>query len=210
MKAWIFAEGYCEVQLMTWLVIHYFPSVIITKDLSDFLTADKKYVCYIESCDSVDRIPHSINEQSYKINKNKLDSILVVCDVEDLKCPTFRKNKILDKLTSEVNKDKLKFIFSIPMIEEIYCSEPVLAGTVAGKLCNASQKLIDTHISSLTSGKGSPKERMKKLFRNLNGNYRETIFSEKFFSQLKYIHSNNKTIKRLIKIWDEIFPEAKH
>ena len=206
MKTWFYLEGVSEKPFIEWLMRTSFPNITIQNDLSVFLKPELIKVCYITNCNSGDKIPYTINEEYHLIQRSQTKNIVIICDVEtELHCPTERKEKILRKIEKTVDKSLLKFIFSIPLLEEIYCFEKDITKNVLKKLYKQKyNKDIIPNMASFENNR-NPLCKIMSFFKQNELTYKKTEFAENFFPQLNYQESSNNTVKRLFNVTTSIF-----
>lgn len=213
MKTWVFVEGTSEENMVTMLLRKFLPSTaLIIKGRSDFIgrEVEDKKLFHIHNSSGVEKIPFDISEYYYLIEKSQCSHVLVVCDVEKkLPCPTKRKEWIYDIVNTEIPdiNHEIKIICSVPMIEEIYCDEREITRKVIKKLYKEKyDKPLQQHQKDeqfflyLDNLVESPKSKISKLMKSAGLTYKESEFSEIFFSQLDYEASKNKTISRLFSL----------
>ena len=181
-KIWIFVEGFSEenfVKNLFWKNLY--TTHKLESDIVEFVqgTNNNFINCYLWNCRSVDKIPHVINKYYYLIQQSNCDRILIVCDVEKLKCLTNRKIVIESILSTEVDKKLLYYSFSNPMIENNYWICPLNIEKVIRKQYKAkyNAELIDVNFDGYNHSQSG----LKKLFKDYGIKYRETSFSEQFF-----------------------------
>ena len=185
-KIWFFVEGDSEEYFVQNLIRKkYYERIKIEKDLSEFvkknLNNDIVNFLYCENCGSVDKIPHKINEWYYLIERSGSSEIFIICDVERrLRCLQNRKFAIENKLSDNVNRKFIKYIFFNPTIESSYweCKsiiEKIIEIQYNSKFTTSkfSDVLIEnSELSSLHD--------LKRCFENQSLKYREAIFAKEF------------------------------
>jgi len=210
-KLWFFLEGDAEDFFITNLIRKKFSDkILIEKDLPRFIKKDVNTtthnIAYCENCESVDKIPHQINEIYYMIERSSSNDIFIICDVEKrLRCVTARKDTIEGKLDELVDKTKLKYIFFNPTIEFFYWQcEQIIQRIIDLEYKKKFSKNINRNIIIPTSI-SNPLYDLKKLFKKYDLKYREALFAESFFPRVNYNNCNDKTLNRAIeKIEDTI------
>jgi hypothetical protein len=202
-------EGHCEYRLVWWLIHSYYPHVKICKSESDFVNGiNGKNIYYITDCENGDKIPYAINDSYYKLKKAGLCDVVIVCDLERMKCSTQRKSLILKRLDSEVDTSLVKFVFSKPLLEEIYCFETCKTVEILKshyKLRNNAVLDSNIDLSVLTDQGGSPLHRMRVFYQVYGLTFKKTEFADKFFSQFDFKSSKNSTVQRMLRFTDDNF-----
>ena len=203
-KLWFFLEGDSEDFFITNLIRNkFYDKILIEKDLSEFIMKDVNdlthNIAYCENCESVDRIPHKINEMYYMIERSLSNDILVICDVEKkLKCFTARKDKIEGRLDEIVDITKLKYIFFKPLIEYFYWQcKKIIRKIIEIEYKNKFGRNINHKILIPTSPANFLYD-LKNLFREYDLKYREASFAESFFPRVNYDECKDRTLNRAI------------
>ncbi len=198
-KIWVFVEGHSEKQFALW----YFRKNSSIKNIPsefDFVKETAQDCFHITDCKSGDKIPHEINNLHYKIKQANLTKTIVICDLERIPCPSLKRNDLITKITN-LDANDLFYVFSIPTIEAIYCSENELTISILKiNYKNQFQKELACIKSEQLQAKNKPYDKLKKIHRQNGLNYRESIFSENFFSRLDYRKSLDPIIKRFCNI----------
>lgn len=201
-KIWFFVEGDSEEHFVTQLVRKkFYQSILKEKDLSVFVAEDHRrlthHKIYCENCQSVDKIPHRINEWYYLIKKSRSRNIIVVCDVEKLKCFSKRKAQIESKLKKSVDKSVIKYVFFNPMIEPYYWDCPEIIKKITE--LEYKKKFPTVKVPNLSIPGESPhtQDALKKHFKRFRLKYREALFSKQFFPRIDYEQCDNKILNRL-------------
>src|SRR5438132_762537 len=121
MKFWFNVEGDSEYNFVINYIRRYACTFKVMNDLSCFRSEDvTKNLVYINNCESVDKIPHEINEKNHWVEGSKASAIIVVCDLESkLNCPIQRKDKILEVVMKNIAvppviQEKIQWIISEP------------------------------------------------------------------------------------------------
>lgn len=210
-KVWFFVEGDSEEKFVKKLIL---SGIIlnswIEKDLLSFIKKNPadldKIIFYVDNCESIDRIPHRINEINYLIEKAGSINI-IVCDLENFNCFSERKRKILSILEPEVNIKRIHFVFSKPIIEAEYWNHPELiirivekdfqlkfnrAIKIQGKLNTTTTKWLDE---------------LKKIFKMNGLKYRKTHFAEEFFSRIDFKTTSSQLVQRARTLLNNIVSE---
>lgn len=201
-KIWCFLEGDTEEYFIANLFRKkLFSSCLQEKDLLKFVNEDfadlSRNLIYCENCHSVDKIPHRINEMYHFIERSGAADILVVCDVEKLKCNITRTKAIESKFDDCVDKNMIKYSFFKPRIESAYWECPQII-----------KKIVEIEYKEKFSFKKKPsiflpgnisnsQFALKQLFKEYNLKYRETKFAEEFFPRVNYEECENITLKRI-------------
>jgi hypothetical protein len=202
-KIWFFVEGDSEEYLLKALVQCLYPDLIFELDESEFILSNKTNISYCVNVGGVDNIPYTINEyiSDEKIEKSRSNNLIIICDVEKLRCNTSRKEEIEKRLDKYSRKLNINYIFFNPMIEKLYWDCPELIKKVLiltyNKFYNSDSSLPEIRISEIRS---SFKYKLKELFRKFNMKYRESRFSKDFFSNIDFHLCNNSEIARIVNI----------
>lgn len=205
-KIWFFLEGDSEKHFISNLIRRkFFDSIFIEKDLTEFINKDidnhTHNLLYCENCNSVDKIPHKINEMYYLIERSGSNDVFIICDVERrLKCSTDRKNQIENKLDDSVDKNKIKHIFFNPVIESLYWECTKIIKEIIELQYKVKFGTTQEPKISLPCGGTHPLDDLKKLFQSCKLKYRESIFSKDFFPRVDYDRCTNKVLKRTISL----------
>lgn len=208
-KIWLFVEGFCEVQFVRWMFIKFFSNFFICNSETSFLE-QTNLSCYIHNSRDVNKIPYDINDMNHWIERSDVCSVIIVCDTENkLYCPIKRKDEIIEIIDSDaesktnfnpIDKNKFKFVFSKPTIEDIYCSEKEITASIIKATGETHEKVLEI----LSNQTIPPLDRLKQSFRINKSTYKKREFSEKFFSQLDYERCNNKSVLRLYRLVKEL------
>lgn len=201
-KIWFFVEGDTEENLIIYLTRKkFYRTILQEKDLGAFLDEDMQnssyHKIYCENCRGVDKIPHRINEMFHFVEKSGSKDIFIVCDIEKLKCNTNRKKNIESKLEDAIDKHIIKYIFFNPMIEASYWNCPQTIKRIIEREYKRKFKTSDVPAISLPEKEEYSQHDLKKCFIGFNLKYRETSFSEIFFSTVDFEQCDNKVLKRL-------------
>jgi hypothetical protein len=195
-KFWIFVEGDSEEEFIKNLLSSKFSDRIIQcKDFSEFVKTEIKDADFalsiIENCNSIDKIPHRINEINYLIDQSGSNKILIIGDLERLPCFTERKNLILSILDANISTDNIKMVFSNPRIEAHYWDCPDLISRIIVLEYREVYKTNTTPNITIPQDIDHDIYGLKQLFRTHKLKYRESRFSEKFFPRLDFECQNN-------------------
>lgn len=199
-KIWFFVEGDSEKSLVECLMRNFFYETFQEeRDISKFIIQDfSKDVFFCFNCESVDKIPHKINEEFYKIEKSGSMEIIIICDIEKEKCNTNRKQKIESTLKSEIDINMISYIIFNPSIEALYFScipilKKVLQKTIVQKFQNNDKINLE-----ITEAKKSYYFELQSLFKKYDVKYIESDFAKNFFSSVNFESCENPVIRRLI------------
>jgi len=198
-KVWFFVEGDSEENLVkSFIRNHLYNNFKLELDIAAFVhsSINDYHLGFCENCGSVDKVPHRINEIYHLIEQSNANHIIVICDIENLGCFTNRKNKILEILESNIDKSKLKFIFFNPMIENHYWD---CESNIIGVLKKEIKNKFNRTEANITIASDITKNQVgiKKLFNKYNVKFRESKFSESFFSRTNFEECSNLSIIRL-------------
>ena len=202
-KVWIFVEGDSEEYFVSNLIRKkFYDTISQKKDLSEFLEKKPRelanHLLYCENCGSVDKIPHKINEMLHLIERSGSKDIIIICDVEKLKCPIYRKEEIEKKLDPNLDKFNRKYICFNPMIESAYWEcKPIIKKIITLQYKNKFQKLPTKSISLPEKSSYSIND-LKESFIKFNLKYRETLFAKEFFPRVNYDQCKNSELQRMI------------
>jgi len=187
-KIWFFVEGDSEENLIKSIIHCFYHGINLEKDESKFINDQyDKDVCYCHNVGGVNRIAYEINDYNYKISRSGSNEVIVVCDVEDLKCNSSRLNAIQTRLVDETKKLNIYYVFFNPIIENLYWNCPsVLKRTIeiiyARKFGDATLvKDINLPQTDCIS-----KHKLKLLFQHYDIKYSERQFSNIFFPRVPY------------------------
>lgn len=212
-KIWFFTEGKSEISFVVNLIWNNFFNFRVLNTQVEFQKHDGSAV-FIHDAQSGDKIPHAITEEFHWINRSGVDKIIIVCDLEkNCACPIakklrieeiIKKNKQANESLVNLDIEEMVYIFSIPTIEEIYCTEIEITKQILAydfKEIFQSEidykKLDETAKELLNECNKSPIERMKKIYKAHNLTYKKIPFSERFFAKLKYSESCSSIVKRI-------------
>jgi len=208
-KIWIFVEGDSEEHFITHLIRNgFYETILQEKDLSAFIREDIRdsshHKLYCENCQSVDKIPHRINEMYYLIEKSGSTDIFIVCDIEKLRCNTKRKNEIEKKLDEVVNNNTIRYAFFNPRIETAYWECPEVIKKIIE--IEYKRKFNSPKLPGIALPKKSSysQDDLKKLFKSVDLKYRETSFAKQFFPRVDYRECDNKVLIRLTKFLEAL------
>jgi hypothetical protein len=201
-KVWFFVEGDSEELFITNLIRKkFYRTFRLEKDLSRFIeveTGDSgANAVYCENCGSVDKIPHRINEMYYLIEKSKSNNVIVVCDVEKLKCHSRRKSLIETKFDECIDKRLIKYAFFNPMIEISYWECPRIIEKIIELEYKRKFKAEKIPDISLPADISHSQDELKKHFKKFNMKYRETSFAEQFFPRVDYENCPDNVLARI-------------
>jgi hypothetical protein len=201
-KYWFFVEGSSEEQFVIWCFRKKYHHIKHFKSEYDFVEENNHNSFYVTNCESGDKIPHKINEIAYRIYKANNCNVIVVCDLEKLPCPLEKKKKLKKIINGSVDESSILHIFSMPMIEDLYCSEVKVSTAVLKYFYEKNQniKMQSIDASMLTDLKISVLQRLKNFHRAHGLTYKKVQFAERFFSQLIYDKCHNDTVKRLLSV----------
>lgn len=211
-KIWFFTEGQSEYLFVTWLIRNHFYWIENCKDEVAFIESRNDSVCYITDCKNGQKIPYEISDSYYKVKQAGPCDIVVVCDLEKDPCPIQRKDNLIKSFHTEIKTEDIKFVFSNPILEEIYCFE---YGLTAKILRNYFQAKYNNDINSIDStslnvaGK-SPLYKIQRFFKIHKLTFKKIQFADKFFSQFNYMESTNKTVIRLVSFLNEKYNLKEH
>ncbi|MBN1698817.1 MAG: hypothetical protein JW881_14975 [Spirochaetales bacterium] len=205
-KIWAFIEGDSEEAFIENLLRNnYYNTIQLVKDISVFITTVPQspfsYYLYCENCGGVDKIPYRINEMYYQIEKSESDKILILCDIEKLKCHSIRKKEIESRLDTVIEDTFIKYIFFNPKIESLYWDCPhtlkrVIEVFYKKKYNNTINVDIPSPISNCLYD-------LKMLLRKYGLTYRENRFAAEFFPRIRnYRECGNEVVKRIIGFLD--------
>ena len=199
-KLWFFVEGNSEEALVESLMRNYFNnSFQQEKDISSFTKQDyDQNTFYCFNCQSVDKIPHAINEEFYKIKMSGSKEIFIICDIEKLNCNTKRKEKIESILKSEIDKSSIKYLFFNPCIEALYFSCPSILEKVIQKTHKQKFQNSEKINLEIPLVKKSYFYELQSLFNKHDVKYIESQFANSFFPAVKFDKCENHVIQRLI------------
>jgi hypothetical protein len=207
MKLWFFVEGDSEVHFVANLMRKEFPAVLQQRDISEFVHTDKhnSNCYYCDNCRSIDRVPYQINEYAHLISKSHANAITIVGDIERLRCAQARREKIHKALEGNVQQNTLRFVFSLPKVEEIYWDYPeiivkILTKTFKDKF--SRRKVPSFRVPSKPTADFEGK--LKEVFKKYELKYRPVDFAEMFFPRLSYQTSRNATVVRLYTVVNHI------
>jgi hypothetical protein len=213
-KVWVFVEGDTEAIFISYLIRQkLYKTFLQEKDVSVFIKEDPRdcgyHKIYCENCGSVDKIPHRINEMYYQIEASRSRRILVVCDVEKLKCYSKRKELIETKLDEQVDKSFIRYVFFNPMIESSYWQCPWVIEKIvelAYKEKFGSPKDPKTFQISfkVDNSYSHSQEGLKRYFKKFNLKYRETWFADKFFPRVDFEECPNHELSRVLGFLESI------
>lgn len=207
-KIWFFVEGDTEESFISNLILkRFYESFRQEKDLLKFVREnvgdDTRHWIYCENCQSVDKIPHRINERYYLIENSGSDYIIVVCDVEQLRCHSMRRHDIESRLDDSIDQTKIRYAFFNPMIESAY-----------GECPEVIKRIIELEYREKFNPPTVPEiaipdnltshSDLKNYFKKFNLKYRETKFAEKFFPRINYKTCPNKILNRIYKFLEDI------
>jgi len=182
-KIWFFVEGDSENSFVVNLIRNkFYDKVLLKEDLLEFINKDIKNlthnIVYCDNCESVDKIPHKINERYYLIEQSASNDIFVVCDIEKLICATNRKNLIESILNGSIDKDNVKYIFFNPKIEAFYwMCKPIIKKIIELQYKEKFGKKIDRKIL-IPKNPTNPLHGLKELFKKYDLKYREASFAK--------------------------------
>jgi hypothetical protein len=210
-KIWFYTEGFSEVEFVKRLFFRYFSQIKKCQSEIEFLQETENSAIYIHNSRDVNKIPYDINDFNHWIERSNPDAVIIICDLEKIPCPTERKNSMIAQIDNDsylkkppihIEKNKLLFVFSLPNIEEIYCSEIKITKNILNETYRRSHgnkiTFNDDEVENiLTTTSMKPLEKIKKIFKKFGLTYKKREFSESFFSQLDYENSKNKSVKRL-------------
>lgn len=208
-KIWFFVEGDSEEILITHLIRNkYYLSIKQEKDLINFVRlapgSTGHHTVYCENCGSVDKIPHRINEMYYLVEKSRTRDVVVICDIEKLKCMSKRQDLIVSKLDPSVDKKSIRFAFFNPMIESAYWDCPRIIESVIKAEHKKKFRSPKTPSVSLPDKISSHwQDHLKKNFKKLNLKYRETSFAQQFFPRVDYANCPNQVLTRICSFLDK-------
>lgn len=208
-KLWFFVEGDSEEYfVLNFIRKQYFSTITIEKDLSEFVNkaTDSIFqnVLYCENCNSVEKIPHKINEWYYLIERSGSTDIFIICDVErKLRCPPNRRRLIESKLADFVNKNYLNYILFNPIIEDSYWECKQTIESIIKK--EYSKKFPQAQLPelSLPNISSASIDDLKKCFKNYQLKYREALFAREFFPSVDFKSCKNIVLKRAMRLLDE-------
>lgn len=207
-KIWLFVEGDSEENLVKHFIRnHLFTDFRLENDINVFINANdcSQHWCYCENCGSVDKVPHRINEIHYLIEQSAANHIFILCDIESLGCFTKRKEKILEILDSKIDRNKIKYTFSKPMIENHYwdCERniiSVLKKEIKNKFNRTETSIsIDTNLPKNQKG-------LKALFKSYKVKFRESRFSDSYFARVNFEECTTQQITRLKNHFSNVIP----
>lgn len=208
-KIWFFVEGDTEEHFINHLIRNrFYDSILQEQDLSVFINENildsPHHKIYCENCQSVDKIPHKINEMYYLIERSDSKDIFIVCDIEKLKCNANRKNRIESKLDDSIDRSVIKYVFFNPKIETSYWECPDVIKKIM-KL-EYKKKFNNPNLPDIAfpGDYSHSQDALKKCFKSAGLKYRETSFSKEFFPRVNYERCKNKVLKRLIKFLEAL------
>jgi|APIni6443716594_1056825.scaffolds.fasta_scaffold27178_1 hypothetical protein len=195
-KFWIFVEGDSEEEFVKNLLYSkYSDRIILCRDFSEFVKTEINdadfALAIIENCNSIDKIPHRINEIYYLIEQSGSNKILIIGDLERLPCFTARKELFLNILDSNVPTDNIRMVFSNPIIEAHYWECPDLISRIIVLEYREIFKTNVTPTITIPHDIDHGIYGLKQLFKMHQLKYRESRFSEKFFPRLDFECQNN-------------------
>ncbi|UCH98417.1 MAG: hypothetical protein JSV88_16670 [Candidatus Aminicenantes bacterium] len=208
-KIWFFVEGDTEEIFISNLITKKYKNTCRQeKDLLEFVKSDIRnsdyHKVYCENCGSVDKVPHQINERYYFIEKSQTDNVIVVCDVEKLKCHSIRKEAIEKKLDESVDKSLIKYAFFNPMIESSYWECPRMIKKIIE--LEYKKKFTSSKVPEISLPTDVPYSQvgLKMCFKNFNLKYRETTFARQFFPRIDYETCPNQVLTRICEFLESI------
>jgi hypothetical protein len=202
-KIWFFVEGDSEENLVVAMVHHNYPDVIIERDESKFIAEYyERRCCYCVNAGNVDKLPYLISEYcaDRRIEKSQSNDVVVICDIENLKCNSSRKNKIEYLLDDSSKQLDIKYIFFNPMIEKLYWDCPEIIGKVLQATLRKRNIGYAGEVSIDNTQIATKKYHYKlhELFKKYGLKYRKNQFSKEFFNRVDYKICNNLVILRLV------------
>ncbi len=213
-KVWLFVEGDTEEIFISNLIRKkLYKTFLQEKDLSVFIKEDPRdcdyHKIYCENCGSVDKIPHRINEMYHQVVKSQSRHIMVVCDVEKLKCYSKRKELIESKLDDQVDKNLIRYVFFKPMIESSYWECPRVIEKIAElaykeKFAPPKDPKIPQISFNVDNSYSYSQEGLKKYFKKFNLKYRETLFAQQFFPRVDFEECPDHVLSRVLRFLDSI------
>jgi len=203
-KIWVFVEGESEEYFIEHLIRRHLFTIRIEKDLSLFINNQDENLAFIDNCHCVDKIPHRINERYYQVEQSGSKKIFIICDVEELKCYSNRFNKIDSILETEIDKNEIRHVYFKPMIECIYWDYPQLIERIILLEYRKKHRTRTNPTINLQQNTNHCQFDLKINFKNHNVKFRESVFSNEFFSRIDFGNCVSTEINRAINFLTDI------